>query len=324
MEWTICVVCEPRVVKQLDAVLIAAYPDVRIGYEFIADPQPIRGTLPTPAHIVRFRKKRMFVFGLLRGEATGRREKGAPLMELIAQAQVGAGAPTTVRLTLTPAIYAMERVASRLLERQENVAARKERVGMTEAGMRSQQHQQEMRGAQPSVNRSLCWFEVMVASDDASACKAVGAAVEAMRGENRLHRRTFDLRPERTRRRFVRCEPPLLPLVWFNWLAPPFTIAFGLRTLLSSAEIARFLELPTARLRAVPVRRLMLPRLPAPPEIMRATDLAPIELPYSERDDDFDESAFVPATAAGDVPAEAPAPDPAPAASALASSEGGG
>lgn len=300
MEWTVCLVCEPRVVKQLDGVLIAAYPDVRVGYEFVADPQPIGGILREPRFIERFRKKRMFVYALGRSESTSGngRPAGAPLMELLAQAQVSAGAPSTIRMTFTPTVHAVERLASGLLVAMENRSARQERMGLADAGLRSEQRRAELRGAQRTQHRSLCWFELAVASDDEAACKAVGSALQTLRGENRLHRRTTDLTPKRTRRRFAACQPPLLPLVWFNWLAPPTSIVLGLRTLVSSSEIARLVELPTARLRTVPVRRLMLPRLPAPPEVMRATDTAPLELPPAKHEDDFDESAFEPDDAA--------------------------
>jgi hypothetical protein len=41
----------------------------------------------------------------------------------------------------------------------------------------------------------------------------------------------------------------------------------------SAAEAAHLLALPSARMKGVPVRRLTLPRIPAPPEAMRATEL---------------------------------------------------
>ena len=49
-----------------------------------------------------------------------------------------------------------------------------------------------------------------------------------------------------------------------------------LRTLASSSEVAHLIALPGARLKNVPVRRLALPRIPAPPELgMVADDPAP-------------------------------------------------
>ena len=54
------------------------------------------------------------------------------------------------------------------------------------------------------------------------------------------------------RRRFPTATPPLLP-------SP--------RALISAAEAAHLLALPTARMKGVPVRRVAIPRIPMPPEI---------------------------------------------------------
>ena len=42
-----------------------------------------------------------------------------------------------------------------------------------------------------------------------------------------------------------------------------------------STPLGHLLALPTARMKGVPVRRLMLPRIPAPPEVMRGTQVEP-------------------------------------------------
>lgn len=263
LEWSMCVVCEPRLARQFDAALASAYPSVRLGYDFVAEPQPVSGDLRRPVHVERLRKHKPFVFSLGRDrvDGSGAPAPGAPLVELVAHAQVAADAPSTVRLTLTPALHAVERLATSLARGEANRAAREEQWGATEAGLRAPQRRRELEGTQPSQNRSLCWFELAIGSDDAAACKAITSALQVLRGANRLHRRIVDLRPARTRDRFVAGEPPLLPV----------TPVGGLRTLVSSAEIATLIELPTARMRGVPVRRLMLPRLPAPPDALRAS-----------------------------------------------------
>ena len=58
------------------------------------------------------------------------------------------------------------------------------------------------------------------------------------------------------RRRFPRALGPLIP---------------SFRTLVSAAEVAHLLELPSARMKGVPVRRVTIPRIPAPPEIVRGS-----------------------------------------------------
>ena len=87
LEWSMCVVCEPQVVRQLDAALASSYPGVRVGYDFVAEPQPVLGTLRPPAHIERLRKHKRFVFALDRDRAggSGAAVPGAPIVELIAQ-----------------------------------------------------------------------------------------------------------------------------------------------------------------------------------------------------------------------------------------------
>jgi hypothetical protein len=74
------------------------------------------------------------------------------------------------------------------------------------------------------------------------------------------------VREDLYRRRFPTAYPPLLP-------SPT------LRTLTSSYEIAHLIALPGARLKNVPVRRLALPRIPAPPELGMVTSDPCPELP---------------------------------------------
>jgi hypothetical protein len=111
-----------------------------------------------------------------------------------------------------------------------------------------------MRAAERTQNRSLFWLETVVAADSREVCKPVAAAVQSRRGENRLHRRWMIIRRRLYRRRFPRALGPLIP---------------SFRTLVSAAEVAHLLELPSARMKGVPVRRVTIPRIPAPPEVGR-------------------------------------------------------
>jgi hypothetical protein len=80
----------------------------------------------------------------------------------------------------------------------------------------------------------------------------------ARRGGNHLHRRYMTIRQGMYRRRFPTAYPP--------WLPP-----LSRRNVVSGGEIAYLFELPTARMKGVPVRRLTRPRIPAPPEMARTT-----------------------------------------------------
>jgi hypothetical protein len=252
MEWSINVRCEPRSVSALDGAISAAYPDVRLGRIHGEQPLPRPGVLREPGHVMRFRKERSFVYSLI---ADGEEQASAPI-EQIARAQVAVEAPSVVRFQLTPTPSRFEALARRLYRRQENQLVRQERWGRPEGGLTSTFNRAEMRAAERTQNRSLFWLETVVAADTPEACKTVAAAVQSRRGENRLHRRWMILRQSLYRRRF---PPALAPLI------PSF------RTLVSAAEVAHLLELPSARMKGVPVRRVPLPRIPAPPEVVRGS-----------------------------------------------------
>jgi hypothetical protein len=252
MEWSLNVRCEPGSAKALDAALSAAYPDVRLGRIHGEQPEPRPGVLREPGYLMRFRKERSFVYSLI---ADGEEEASSPL-EQIARAQVAVEAPTVVRFQLTPTPSYFEAIARSLYRRQENKLVRKERWGLPEGGLTSTFNRAEMRAAERTQNRSLFWLETVVAADSPEACKAVASAVQSRRGENRLHRRWMTVRHGLYRRRFPRSLGPLIP---------------SSRTLVSAAEVAHLLELPSARMKGVPVRRIPLPRIPAPPEAIRGS-----------------------------------------------------
>jgi hypothetical protein len=252
MEWSINVRCEPRSARALDGAISAAYPDVRLGRFHGEQPLPRPGVLREPGHVMRFRKERSFVYSLI---ADGEEQASAPI-EQIARAQVAVEAPSVVRFQLTPTPSRFEALARRLYRRQENKLARQERWGLPEGGLTSTFNRAEMHAAERTQNRSLFWLETIVAADTPEACKTVAAAVQSRRGENRLHRRWMILRQSLYRRRFTHALGPLIP---------------SFRTLVSAAEVAHLLELPSARMKGVPVRRVTIPRIPAPPEIVRGT-----------------------------------------------------
>jgi hypothetical protein len=117
-----------------------------------------------------------------------------------------------------------------------------------------------MRAAERTQNRSLFWLETAIAADSREVCKAIAAAVQSRRGENRLHRRWMIVRQKLYRRRFPRALGPLTP---------------SFRCLVSAAEVAHLLELPSARMKGVPVRRVAIPRIPAPPQVVRGSRARP-------------------------------------------------
>ncbi len=252
MEWSVNVRCEPRVVVALDAAISATYPDVRVGRRHADAPRPRAGALREPGHVMRFRKQRSFVYPLV---AAGE-QLASPPVEQIARAQIALGEPSIVRFQLTPTALFFERYARRRYKHHEQHLSRHEPGGPMLTGLRSTLDRTEMGNAQRTQNRSLFWLETVIAADSLPACKTLAAAVQSRRGENRLHRRWMIARQRLYRRRFPKASRPLIP---------------STRCLVSAAEVAHLLELPTARMKGVPVRRLMLPRIPAPPELERIT-----------------------------------------------------
>jgi hypothetical protein len=258
VEWSLNIRCEPRSVRALDGAIAAAYPDVRVGHGHADTHTPRAGRLRVPGYVMRFRKERSFVYSLI---ADGD-ELASPPLEQIARAQIELGQPSIVRFQLTPTPSYFEELARRRYRRHENKLVRQERWGLPEGGLWSTFNRAEMRAAERTQNRSLFWLETVVAADNMDACKTVAAAVQSRRGENRLHRRWMLIRQGLYRRRFPNALGPLLPTP-------------SLRSLVSAAEAAHLLALPTARMKGVPVRRLMLPRIPAPPEVMRGAQIEP-------------------------------------------------
>jgi len=260
MEWSINLRCEPGSVRALDAAISAAYPDVRLGRRHAEAPLPRPGRLRVPGYVMRFRKERSFVYPLVAPDEA----LASPPLEQIALAQVSLQAPSVVRFQLTPTPSFFEELARKHYKRHENKLVRQERWGLPEGGLWSTLNRAEMGNAQRTQNRSLFWLEVVVAADSAQACKTLAAAVQARRGENRLHRRWMHVRQNLYRRRFPHALGPLLP---------------SFRSLISAAEAAHLLALPSARMKGVPVRRLTLPRIPAPPEAMHSTELDTVPAP---------------------------------------------
>jgi hypothetical protein len=179
------------------------------------------------------------------------------------------GVPSSIRLQFTPAPLGLEGWARHKFRAHEDRLARSEqRLIRSDAGLRSVLNQEEMREAGRALDSGMCWFEVQVAAPSGPLANRVAASLIARRGENRLQRRRMIARLDLYRRRFPDAYPPLLP-----------AFSFGrFHSLASAGEVAHLLALPSARMKAVPVKRLTIPRLPPPPEIAR-TPNRPVPTP---------------------------------------------
>jgi hypothetical protein len=267
MQWTLCLVCEAAMARTLEGIIAGAYPDVRIGHEFDEEPRPILATLEAPRYVMRFRKRRPFIYPLDNPSPpeAQRQGKTTPLIEAIAMTQTSLAMPSLVRVQIMPASEQLEDRARRRLERHERRQREREHH---QGRSTSVLDEAELRSAVEVRQRSMFYLEIQVGSRDWETCNRIAASLVARRGENHLHRRYMVLRQRLYRQRFPSAYPPFLPPA-------------SLRNLVSGAELAHLLELPSARMKGVPVRRLAIPRMPAPPDAFRATDpqRAPAPLP---------------------------------------------
>jgi hypothetical protein len=256
MEWMLCLLCEREVAPTLEGIIAQAYPDVWLGRRFDEQPSAVNAALPVPGYVLRLRKRRHHLYPLSRPiERTASRErKPSSPLEGIARAQVAAGTPSTVRFQLMPVIDGLERRYRQRLHRRELQARRSwgRRAPLTlSAGA-------EIASGVEVQDRALFHLELQVAACDFQTANSIAASVMARRGENHLHRRYMTVRQGMYRRRFRTAYPP--------WLPP-----LSRRNVVSGGEIAYMFELPTARMKGVPVRRLTRPRIPAPPEMARTS-----------------------------------------------------
>lgn len=261
MEWIFCVRCERTLAGSIDALIGAAYPEVRLGYEFAGPPRPVNGTLRTPGHVLRLRKDRHFTVAICSSRQRDG-EASSPL-EAIAQAQVACARPSSVRIQLTPAITLAERFAR---SRAHAHQADQRRDGSTAAGS----------GVAEQQSQAWLFAEIQVAAADRHDAQQIAAALQAPRAANRLRCRHMLLRGNMYRWRFADAYPPLLP---------------SLSTLLAANELAHLIELPGTRMRGVPLRRSALPRMPAPPQVPIITNPYVAQLPPSPADPDVEDVA---------------------------------
>jgi hypothetical protein len=268
LEWMLCLMCEREVAPTLEGIIVQAYPDVWLGRRFDEQPTAVKAMLPAPGYVLRLRKRRHYLYPLSRPiERTASRErKPSSPLEGIARAQVAAGTPSTVRFQLMPVIEGLERRYRQRLRRHELRARR----SWGRRGPLPLSAGAEIASGVEVQDRALFHLELQVAARDFQTANRIAASVMARRGENHLHRRYMTIRQGMYCRRFPTAYPP--------WLPP-----LSRRNVVSGGEIAYLFELPTARMKGVPVRRLTRPRIPAPPEMPRtARWQLPISVPAVE------------------------------------------
>ncbi|HYY20451.1 MAG TPA: hypothetical protein VE780_01105, partial [Thermoleophilaceae bacterium] len=179
------------------------------------------------------------------------------LASSLAATMASVGDPCTVQYALTPTFAAFDRFA-RWLFRSEERELERARVGAEGAdpGIRSGVAQQELEGGLQVQHRPLFFCDLRVAAPSYGACRSVAGALRGESvAENRLVERRALARGRLYARRIARAAGNPLP----SWS----------RAVLSSSEVAGLWHLPSPFLKGVRIERSSLPRVPAPPEVLR-------------------------------------------------------
>jgi Replication-relaxation len=237
---------EPGTADALDGRLVACYRDSRL----VA--QPDGEKLDWPGAMVRLKKRRGFTTRL----GTPERYEQA-LVDSLAATMAACGEPCTVQYALTPTFAWFDRFA-RWLFRSEERQLERARVGAEGAdpGIRSGVAQQELEGGLEVQHRPLFFADIRVAALGYRTCRQVSGALRGESGaENRLVERRTVVRRRLYARRIARAVGNPLP-------------SFS-RGVLSSSEVCGLWHAPSPFLKGVAIERSSLPRVPAPPEILR-------------------------------------------------------
>ena len=175
---------------------------------------------------MRFRKQRSFVYPLL---AAGD-ELASPPLEQIAHAQVAARRAVDRPLPAHPDPVVLRGARAPPLPPPREPARAPGALGAARgrADLDAQPRRDAQRRAHPEPQPVLA-RDRRSPPTAARPARRLAAAVQARRGENRLHRRWMIVRQRLYRRRFPRALAPLLP-------SP--------RALVSAAEVAHLLALP--------------------------------------------------------------------------------
>jgi hypothetical protein len=249
-ELTVLVACEERHVQALDAALQIAYPNVRVGFDFLPVYASFEAEPVVPPAVIRLRKARDPVYPLI--DLEGREDQVSPVLEGLGELLHNLRRRASVRFVICPVDLTAGylRTRHRKLERNRRVLAH---LLSNEDELSADR--EEARQSVELTERAIFHVDVQIAAEDLETCKRLAGGLLGYPGMSTLVRR-----PMLMRRRLYRCRYP-------NF-TPPLLMR-GPRKLLSASELAYLLQLPSARLK-VPIARIPEPRLPAPPEIDEA------------------------------------------------------
>lgn len=189
--------------------------------------------------VLRLKKARRWVWAL----ATTKDYEHAPVESLLSVMH-DLSVACQVELVLTPAPGLLERYAGRIVRRRERGFIGESHLGPAEPGVESVVAQKHLKGAVEGVGRAWWWFDyrILVPQGHEHAARHVAGVVQETRAENHLRARVMRPRRRLYAWRSARGLPPLFPALYTGAL--------------SSSELASLWQLPSLRLKNVPLHRV--------------------------------------------------------------------
>ncbi len=246
--------CPAGLQPMVETALRTAYPNSRL--------RPALQPLGTPPVVLRLKKQTGFI---KRVKTLDRFEHDRePPVNRLMTVMGMCSEPAFVQLALTPAPVSFERHSKRLYKRHEAHLSRERREHLLTHD-RSMVEDAELRGGLDVQHRPLFFADVRVIAPHRDTCERIASELRAVSAENRLVERGTTVRHGLLglyTTRVLRGEGNPLP-------------SFH-RGVYASTELAALWQLPSVDFAAVPFARTGLPRVPAPPGIMRpSADLRP-------------------------------------------------
>ncbi len=244
---SLALTCPRGLERMVEAALRTAYPNSSLRAGCTA--------LGTPPVVLRLKKRRGFTasLGVLDRFELGREPPVNRMMSVMGACVE----PAFVQLALTPAPVSFERYARHLYRRHEAHLSRRRREHLLSRD-RSMIEDAELRAGLDVQHRPLFFADLRVIAPSLRTCEQIASELRAVSAENRLVERTTAVRHGLLGlygARVVRGEGNPLP----SWH----------RGVYASTELAALWQLPSVDFASVPFARTGLPRVPAPPGIVR-------------------------------------------------------
>jgi hypothetical protein len=240
--------------RALRGVLASRYPDAKLTVLGAGAPDALRGWLK---EVVRLKKAKPFARALdrpLERSLSSAESYQDPSSDALLSVMAEVGERVVVQIVVTPVPDGFQRAAR-------SVSVQRRRPAREAPAPDAVQQREERASTDAVVFRPLSFCEVRVGAETYRAARQVAGAIQghAEGGENHLRQRRPLLRRRLYIDRFARAESNPLPSWW--------------RGVYSSLEIAALWQIPTAFAKNVAVERSNVPRLAAPPEVLRPPDI---------------------------------------------------